>query len=467
MAIYIIYSFRKGANLMKDFYKENPSAKKIKEDLEGLKSLAGLIQLFDKDNKIGSELNKITEIEKSNEEIVETIVTFRDVFHKRGWILSTSTKFSVVKEVINTYKIKNLEEAEEILLNYYTDKESVKNIYSILKMKSLKYIREWLHIIEKGFEYHNKEEYIASVPLFLMVIDGIMSNFTKKDNFFSSKIDLSVEDSLLQQITEIKDIFYKPRKKTNTDPIYIPYRNGILHGRDINYNNKYVSSKLINLLIAVTDWMNEKDTEDKRIREIEKAKEFEEKSILNHISDGKKLLDRNKKTKKIINEWKPEKITFTKDKPNIENNIFPENGSVEEYNKHPFLKILVEMLTFWKLENYGYLAKCIAKKSIFKKNIKDKENSPGELRYTFGHYKLNGFRLLKIKNQSLSLKRVCVELDLDLSETIKHFVEYDKIEVEFLVVLEKDSNNKSLEEYLKGSNWYVNSNFFDKMIYMD
>ena len=56
-------------------------------------------------------------------------------------------------------------------------------------------------------------------------------------------------------LTKIKLNFNQNRLKTNSDPIYIPYRNGILHGRDINYGNEYVSCKCIALMFAIADWM--------------------------------------------------------------------------------------------------------------------------------------------------------------------------------------------------------------------
>lgn len=44
----------------------------------------------------------------------------------------------------------------------------------------------------------------------------------------------------------------------------MPYRNGILHGRDLNYANEYVSCKLLALMFAVADWMKMKNSEEQR-----------------------------------------------------------------------------------------------------------------------------------------------------------------------------------------------------------
>jgi hypothetical protein len=51
----------------------------------------------------------------------------------------------------------------------------------------------------------------------------------------------------------------------------MPYRNGILHGRDLNYGNEYVSCKCVALLFAVAEWMAMKNSEDKRKKNIKKS----------------------------------------------------------------------------------------------------------------------------------------------------------------------------------------------------
>ena len=46
----------------------------------------------------------------------------------------------------------------------------------------------------------------------------------------------------------------RSRSQTNCSPLSFPYRNGILHGRDIAYNNQLVSSKCFFNLFALRPW---------------------------------------------------------------------------------------------------------------------------------------------------------------------------------------------------------------------
>jgi len=52
----------------------------------------------------------------------------------------------------------------------------------------------------------------------------------------------------------LKGIFNTGRYSTITDQITIPYRNGILHGMDLGYDNKIVAAKVWAALFAAREW---------------------------------------------------------------------------------------------------------------------------------------------------------------------------------------------------------------------
>ena len=81
-------------------------------------------------------------------------------------------------------------------------------------------------------------------------------------------------------------------KKTNYEEIKFPYRNGILHGRDLNFANKYVSCKSLVLLLALDNWILDKESE-----KIRKEK-YEKKSNPPPIRDSIKKLKRAKESRK-------------------------------------------------------------------------------------------------------------------------------------------------------------------------
>ena len=100
-----------------------------------------------------------------------------------------------------------------------------------------------------------------------------MNDYTKSKGFFAEGTDVTAWDCLVgcsDGLTKMKGIFNKGRNKTNHEEIRVPYRNGILHGRDLNYGNEYVSCKCVALMFALADWMSMKDSEERRKAKFEK-----------------------------------------------------------------------------------------------------------------------------------------------------------------------------------------------------
>ena len=129
---------------------------------------------------------------------------------------------------------------------------------------------EQLHVRRKLIDYALEDDragrYYSAVPLLLMVIDGAMNDATGK-GFHASDITLDVWDSLMVAdgaIYKIKEIFQKGRKKTRTERIDVPYRNGILHGMDLGYDNSTVTAKCWCFLFIVRDWLVSKKSEAER-----------------------------------------------------------------------------------------------------------------------------------------------------------------------------------------------------------
>lgn len=143
----------------------------------------------------------------------------------------------------------------------------------------------------------------------------------------------------------MKSIYNTGRRKTNTEPIYLPYRNGILHGRDVNYANKYVSSKCLALIFAVHDYIKNKRSEESR------------KEKYNQDHKGKKLEDifaqqeRSKQVKKVLEEWKRQEI--------VVGETIPSRGNEIEYDNYDYIKPVIRMLECWKNKNYGQLSKIL------------------------------------------------------------------------------------------------------------
>ena len=162
-----------------------------------------------------------------------------------------------------------------------------------------------------------------------MVIDGGVNDIDKNKGFFTPSTDLTAWDSIAAHSTGlsiIRDVFNKSRNSTNLDPISMPYRNGILHGRDINYANKEVVAKCWATLIAIHDWarvIQEKKKTPPPAKERVSLRETLIKASENH--------KRNEDISRRVEAWKPR---------NIHGVDIPFKGNESDYeNSTPEIKL--------------------------------------------------------------------------------------------------------------------------------
>ena len=192
------------------------------------------------------------------------IENFNNRFSDRGWCAYDSMNSKILEKANNVYENDGIDAAEQVLIEYYQNE--VKDIIFFLKNSSNAFSIRY-DLIQQFFDDHFAKRYYSSIPLGLIIIDGAVNDFTKDKGFFAEKTSLDAWDCLVgcsNGLQKLKDIFNTSRKKTNIEKITLPYRNGILHGRDLNYANEFVSCKCVSLMFAVADWMRMKENESKR-----------------------------------------------------------------------------------------------------------------------------------------------------------------------------------------------------------
>lgn len=165
---------------------------------------------------------------------------------------------------------------------------------------------------------------------------------------FAEGLELNVWDSFVgsnKSLKEIVSIFTSSRRKTNKDEIRLPYRNGILHGRDINFGNEYVSCKCVSLLFAVADWIKQKTNEVERKDSFVKSQTNE--SIVDLINRYQEL----KKFEDEIANWKRRDIILGTD--------IPVSGVRDDYGEYSYLYPILDMFEYWRDGNYGQLSKLL------------------------------------------------------------------------------------------------------------
>ena len=342
--------------------------------------------------------NKREELKEMNanfEKLILDIETFNDNFSNYGWIAYSRINTKFMEKANKIFEEEGLEKAEEFISDYYIENSEEMKKYIQFSSEEFRIRR---HLIDNAFEDYKNGKYYSAIPIFLTIADGVINDYTKNKGFFTEGVDLDCWDCLVEcdkGLKKIKSIYNSARKKTTTYEIKIPYRNGILHGRDLNYGNKFVAGKCIVMLLAISEWIGSKKNEESRIEQHNKD--------INPppITESIKRLKEIREDRVIIKKWKPAKIVIGKD--------IPISGKKEEYNRYEFIYVIIEMLEFWKEKNYGALSK---KLEILFNNEKNINLRPKRCRELFEKNLLLDFELISIVDQAITMKVVEIKINI-------------------------------------------------------
>jgi len=386
--------------------RDNPSFKKFAEE-------ADKISLFQKGWKyfrpfakliginasaIDESLNKMDDVIAETDEFVNFLDQFNDLFSDRGWICFDLLNIDVIKTAVTLAGSDGIEQAESFLVDHFSP-EWVKS--KLLYLEHLKGFDLRYPLIEKAYKDYESGRYYSSVLVVLTQMDGIVNEFNISDHqrqgFFSKDSKVIAWDSIAAHekgLAKLQEVFGLYRGITRIDPLNIPYRNGIIHGMDLGYDNEVVAAKCWAALFALRDWVI-KVIKNEIIPPIEKPDE--EISLIEAIEDYVNFQTQFEKNK----QWKPREI--------IIGTTVPEKGEISEYKEDSPERTLVEFLNFWERGNYGYMSKCFSPDFMM---------NPGKVRKRFGEYHLNGFELINISDVIPTVSVVSAKLLLQNEEDL-------------------------------------------------
>lgn len=204
-----------------------------KEELPSIEKMLKEIKLmsFFKFLMPPEQRKRFEEIEERSK-LFDEIAKFNERFSDIGWCAYDYMNVKLLERANKAFDEEGIEAAEKLLIEYY--KTDVKDIVHKIKNSSNAFLIR-SHLIEQFLNDHFSERYYSSVLLALVIIDGAVNDFTKEKGFFAEGTNVDAWDCLVgcsDGLAKLKTIFNKSRTTTNLEKITLPYRNGILHGRD-------------------------------------------------------------------------------------------------------------------------------------------------------------------------------------------------------------------------------------------
>lgn len=262
---------------------ENPSYSDMVSQIKGLKVIIDILPLDSK-----NELKKkLSTIEGQIYAIRFEPDRFNQHYSELGWIAYESMNSDLMKDAVRLAENNKLNEGEQLLIEYYSKDDNTK--YLFLRLRNRSGFKKRYELLKKAYEDFMCKRYHSCIPIFLMIIDGVIDEVTKSNKgFFAADFNPNLWNSIVGHesgLAKIAKIYAKTRKKVNTEPITLPYRNGILHGKDINYDNISVATKCLATIFAVGDWVEQYES-GKHIKPVPSPPQ----SILQQLKEFEKSL---------------------------------------------------------------------------------------------------------------------------------------------------------------------------------
>ena len=281
----------------------------------------------------------VTEIDGIREQLralVELTVSFQDTFLELGWLFSESTNVETARKALHAYQKGNPSEAESLLA---TDFEGEGLDYVVMRMCHLEVFMERKEQLVEAADLTREGRYLAATPLLLIVADGVGSDAFGK-SVFAEGVDLEELNSFAGRPDALPELIRNicmTRRKTSSERLEFPFRNGIIHGRDLGYGNRLVNAKCWSLLANIADVIEARNAAEALKPEPEPS-----------FRDIFETLARTDELKQRTHEWVR--------RPVIDKPIHVSEESMSSIDYEEPERALTEFLQAWKVRNYGRMA---------------------------------------------------------------------------------------------------------------
>lgn len=177
--------------------------------------------------------HKLSDIEKQINDIRFTPDRFNQYYSELGWIAYESMNSDLMRNAVRLAEDNKREEGEQLLLEYYANNDSIR--YLLTRLKNHTGFTKRYELLLKAYDDYKNERFHGCIPVFLMIIDGVIDEVTKSNKgFFASDFNPKLWNSIVGHesgLSSIARIYAKTRKRVNTNPITLPIATASCMGR--------------------------------------------------------------------------------------------------------------------------------------------------------------------------------------------------------------------------------------------
>ncbi|GCE46261.1 hypothetical protein EI42_03133 [Thermosporothrix hazakensis] len=325
------------------------------------------------------ERTKLKQLEAQIKELGDTVDNFYTLLGDRHWIFHDSLNVEKVRGILahNT----SAEDAERQFIALYTDPEFLD--FAIMRCNRFEALRKRMRLIEKARDDYFAERYYACIFLLLSVADGFVNELDSEHRGLHtrSEEELGAWDSPISHhkgIANVHRTFLKTISVTRTEPVYELYRNGIMHGTVLDFDNIVVASKAWNMLFAVVDWATAK-----KKAEMPKPPQKSFRETIHQMIE-------TEKDKKLLGEW----------------SSYVLHAGEPGFEDDPAFVACTAYLAAWKAKNYGKMSKFLSNMVV----AYHRENAmPKRVSDDYKPHALEEFEVLSLNHETASVCNIEVK----------------------------------------------------------
>ncbi len=417
---------------------DNESVAKMLELIQGVNAIESLWHAFPLFQQAFPQLSnfseKLAEL-KEQSKILLLPDRFNEIFASSGWIAYESMSLEVMKQAIETFEAHGLEAAEDYLVSTY-DAETLK--WGILRFNGHDEFRKRLRLVELAKEDYLAERYHACTPLLLSLMDGLANDVSRHVGLFADNADLTAWDCIAAHESGLQTLvalMTKGRGKTNEEPISVPYRHGILHGRELAFDNRIVAAKTWAALFAIRDWAV-------ALAEGKKKPTPKQETTWSELLQS---LQKTQTTKRLLDSWKPRaQEDFTH---------LPCDGLSPSLPENSPEHMVAGFMENWRLGRFAPLADVLSHTYDMAMGKK-----AGEARQDFGKYKVISFQIVGVEDRTPAYSTVAIKATFSAENDV--FEEDLKVSSGY-----QDKKGLPMCRLESGGKWTLIQNSFRSVIY--
>jgi hypothetical protein len=381
--------------------RENPTIKEILDHVRyftwlrrAMPLLRPLLRRFSVDVRgIDEALANSSDLVRASHELAVIPDRFNEIFSERGWIIYDRMDLTIAQSAIQIAERESLESAEAFLVEYY-DAEIVRQ--GVQSMFAVEAFRPRLALAEKAVVDYAEERFHACIPVVLALLDGMVNEVHQKAHgqrrgISAEGVNLVAWDSFAAHnsgLMRLVKIFQTGRRRTTTEPLSLPYRNGIMHGIDLGYDNRLVAAKTWVALFAAREWAIK--AERHAVNPPPSPRPLTVRESWAELKESITRWRRLQEHKRWSEEWKPRQILSA-----------APNTSLGEFQAGTPEHALDEFLTLWHAGNFGRMAQLIA---MFQGE--GAKRGPAQVRRVFGKKKLSSYAIVQVRDETFAITEI-------------------------------------------------------------